>query len=670
MNRENTPWRPVEAAELLWGEDSTPSSRPFDDVYFSSIDALAESRHVFLSGNQLPQRLSLHAGDCFTVCETGFGTGLNFLLTWQAWRNTPGPLPRLHFVSVEKFPLDRIQLTRALSAWPELAELSGLLLDNYPGLLPGQHRLVFDQGRVVLDLWWEDATAAVTDIASHGRGWVDAWYLDGFTPARNELMWQQELFDAMAQASAVGASFATFTAASAVRHGLRDAGFTVTTVPGFGSKRDSLRGTLHNAGKPAKQSRTPWDLPVSSNPDRQQVIVIGAGLAGCHTADALARRGLKVTVLERGHMANAGSGNAQGVLYTRLSRRHSVLTDFSLQSFSYAHRLYSRLLSSGTLDAANIGELCGNFQQSTNSAELAALAPVLATIPELASVLDADQASEITGMQQASGGFWFPGSGWMNPPAVCASLLQSPGIKLIEHCGDIEVRREGANWLALSAGECLAQAPLVVLATGNDSPTMTDELSWLPLRAIRGQTSLIPELPALQALRTALCHVGYIAPARQHKHCIGATFDLTDDSPETRPQDHLRNLQSLAGALPQLGDALAQLDPEQLEGRVGFRCTSPDYLPLVGPVPALDAFLQQFAPLRRNAKQILEQRGVYQPGLYLNTGHGSRGLTSTPIAAELLASQICDEAAPMSRELSRALAPARFLIRNLGRNKL
>jgi tRNA 5-methylaminomethyl-2-thiouridine biosynthesis bifunctional protein len=195
-------------------------------------------------------------------------------------------------------------------------------------------------------------------------------------------------------------------------------------------------------------------------------------------------------------------------------------------------------------------------------------------------------------------------------------------------------------------------------------------LDWLPLQIIRGQTTQLPTTVPYNKLRAALCHEGYIAPARDGIHCIGATFNLQDQEQGLRAEDHRYNLISLARAVPAWRDALSHTDPADLKGRVGFRCASPDYLPMVGPVPDLPAFLRDFGPLRRNARLAITARGEYRPGLYLSTAHGSRGLTSTPLASELLASQICDEPPPLCREIIRALAPARFIIRDLRRNRI
>jgi tRNA 5-methylaminomethyl-2-thiouridine biosynthesis bifunctional protein len=225
------------------------------------------------------------------------------------------------------------------------------------------------------------------------------------------------------------------------------------------------------------------------------------------------------------------------------------------------------------------------------------------------------------------------------------------------------------GWEARADKRTIATAPCAVIATGTGSAAIAS-LDWLPLQAIRGQTTHLPTADMFGELRTGLCHTGYMAPAREGIHCIGATFNLQDEELALRVEDHSSNLVKLAAAVPHWRAALEALDPTRLDGRVGFRCASPDYLPLAGPVPDMPAFLREFAFLRKNARQTIASKGQYIPGLYLSTAHGSRGLTSTPLAAELLASQICGEPAPLDREMSRALAPARFIIRNLSRNRI
>jgi tRNA 5-methylaminomethyl-2-thiouridine biosynthesis bifunctional protein len=669
MKRDNLPWRLLQPASLVWAPE--PHSTTYDDVYFSRDNGRAESEHVFLAGNDLPQRLPQHPLPHFAIGETGFGTGLNFLLTWQAWRAARGQVPDLHYLSFEKHPLHRTDLARALALWPDLEDLAVSLLNAYPGPVPGQHRLLLDEGRVRLDLWFEDAAEALGELASREEALVDAWYLDGFAPDRNRDMWSPDVLWATAALSRPGATIATFTVAGHVRRALEEAGFRVNKVPGYGRKRECLRGTLERTGavRAASDNHPHWDIPATGGQRPRSVIVLGAGLAGCTVAAALARRGMAVAVLEQRKLGGAVGDIDQGIIFTRLSRRHSSLSDFALQSFLFATGFYSDLFASGRLTGPGDGELCGSFQQSDNSEDLAELAEALTGLEDIARVLDARQASDLLGIEQPSAGFWFPRSGWLHPTAVCRALLDHPGIRLEQGCGELTLEAADGQWRALQVDDIVAEADCAVAAPGPGAVTLKP-FTWLPVQTIRGQVTRLPADGRLEGLRAALCHEGYVAPAREGLFCVGATFEVGGVEPMLRDADHRQNLDKLAEAVPSCRSQLEAVDTDALGGAVGFRCASPDYLPMVGPAPDLPAFLKTFAPLRKNARYAAAGRGCYLPGLYLSTAHGSRGLTSAPLAAELLASMICHEPPPLSASLCRALAPARFIIRDLIRNRI
>jgi tRNA 5-methylaminomethyl-2-thiouridine biosynthesis bifunctional protein len=670
MSRNNTPWQALATAEITWTEDGSPCSPAYDDFYYSTVDGVEEANYVFLKGSQIARRLQRHPHATFCVAETGFGTGLNFLLTWKLWREQALPKPRLHFVSFENQPVRSCDIRKALQAWPALSELTQELLDNYPEPIPGQHRLILDDGAVTLDLWWEDAALAMPDLCGRLRESIDVWYLDGFSPNRNPSIWTPCLYQNMAIASRSGASFATFTAAGDVRRGLESAGFEVTKSSGWGLKRECMHGELGAATiQPAQDLKiTPWDINRKQSPRPKTALVIGAGLAGCTVAAALAKRGIAVTIIEAGRIAGGGSGNDQGVLYTRLSKKHSPLVDFSLQSFSFSYRFYKQMLGCGQLADDIDGALCGSFHQNDNTEALAAMAQQLLRVPQLAQVLGADAANQILGIEQEHDGYWYPHSGWMRPSSICHALLQHENITVMENSGPVNLLKQDSIWQAITPAGAIAQSTCAVVATGSAAANMP-ALNWLPVSAIRGQTTNLATSEQTGSLRAVLCHTGYISPARLGNHCIGATFDIADNDTSTRSKDHRYNLDSLAKAVPAWQKLLDAITEDDIEGRVAYRCASPDYLPLIGPVPNHPVFLENYSMLRKNARRAIPHNGEYLAGLYLTTGHGSRGLTSTPLAAEILASTICNEPPPLSRELSRALAPARFIIRDLRRKR-
>lgn len=228
-------------ANLQW-HDQQPYSADYDDVYFSSDNGLAESKYVFIEGNQLTARWQSNVTQSdFTIIETGFGTGLNFCVAAQAWQNA-GKQGKLHFLSIEKHPLSADAIQQALSIWPSLATISKALHAQYKTLTLNQktnNATLSILPNVELTLYFGDVIAQLSQIKTK----ADAWFLDGFSPAKNPAMWQPAVFDAMASLSTKGTTVATFTSAGAVRRGLINAGFNMQKRTGFGKKREMLIGT-------------------------------------------------------------------------------------------------------------------------------------------------------------------------------------------------------------------------------------------------------------------------------------------------------------------------------------------------------------------------------------------------------------------------------------------
>jgi tRNA 5-methylaminomethyl-2-thiouridine biosynthesis bifunctional protein len=552
----------------------------------------------------------------------------------------------------------------------------------------GVHRRWFFHNRICLTLIFDDAIAGFTSLlgSSHPRfidaanPKADAWFLDGFAPAKNPDLWTDELFHLMARFSHPDTTFATFTVARQVRDGLSQAGFSLEKRQGFGRKRDMLCGRFANASPSPNQENPPatrlrnsafeatWPIHLPTIDPRKEAIVIGAGIAGCATAAALHKRGFKVTLIDRhGLPGQEASGNPQGILYPKLSVEDSPLALFGRHALCYSEHFYRAYWQSGLP-----GSQCGVLVLPENAKDLAefpAIAQRYKSAPELVQLVQGEALNNHCGVQLgAATGLFFPSLGWVQPPAVCRWLTQ--GIPVIEGNVAELVRDESADcWQLLDArGGIIASAPAVVIAASANAMTFS-QCQHLPLRRIRGQISAVPQTPASHYLRSVICGAGYLAPAHGGLHTLGATYDIDDTDTTLRPGDHQRNLATLAATDAQLATLLEveNLASEQLPGRAGIRCTTPDYLPIVGPAPDEAAFRQRFADFCRNAKADIPQPGCYLPGLWLNCGHGSRGLTYAPLAAELLAAQIVGEVPPLPRDLTFALNPARFLVRQLKR---
>ncbi|EMC9459885.1 bifunctional tRNA (5-methylaminomethyl-2-thiouridine)(34)-methyltransferase MnmD/FAD-dependent 5-carboxymethylaminomethyl-2-thiouridine(34) oxidoreductase MnmC [Pseudomonas aeruginosa] len=646
-------------AQLDWDENGQPLSRAFGDVYFSRHSGLNETRHVFLATNRLAERFAaLGDGEVLCIGETGFGTGLNFLCAWQLFERVAPAGARLEFVSVEKFPLAAADLRRALALWPELAPWSEALLGQYLAVHPGFQRLAFAGGRVGLTLLLGDALECLPQLDAR----VDAWFLDGFAPAKNPDMWSPVLFAELARLSAPQATLGTFTSAGFVRRGLVEAGFAMQRVPGYGQKREMLSGTYQ--GPPANAGK-PWYARPAPHAGRRAALVVGGGLAGCASAASLAARGWQVTLIERHPgLAREASGNPQGVLYLKLSAHGTPLSRLVLSGFGHTRRLLERLRRGHDWDACGVLQLAFDAKEAQRQAQLAAAFPA-----DMLHGLEREQAERLAGVALPAGGLFYPEAGWVHPPALCQALAATPGITLLSGRA-VRLRREGDDWCAYAGDECLARAPLAILATAADIRDFPPAAE-LPLKRIRGQVTRLPATPQSRALRTVVCAEGYVAPPRGDEHTLGASFDFKSEDLAPTLAEHQGNLELLREISPDLLQRLGadDLPLERLEGRAAFRCTSPDYLPLVGPLAERAAFDEVYAVLARDARQVPERACPWLPGLYLNSGHGSRGLISAPLSGELLAAWICGEPLPLPRAVAEACHPNRFLLRDLVRGQ-
>ena len=615
---------PSSSGPLLEWEDGRPVSRLYRDVYFSRSGGLAEVEHVFLAGNRLAQRFAaLAPGRALVVGELGFGTGLSFLGAWRLFERSAPPHARLHFVSTELHPLPPADLARALSTWPELAPWREGLLRQYAALSHGWQRFRFDGGRVALTLMVGDARATLP--ALDGR--VDAWFLDGFSPAKNPAMWEPALFAALARRSRPGATFATYSCAGAVRSALTQAGFRVRKTTGFGAKREMLCGELAIAAEPAPRE------------PQRRAVVVGGGLAGCAVAGSLSQRGWEVTLLEReANLAAGASGNPQGVLYARLSAHDTPLSRLVLAGYQYSLRLLRERLACDGEHWSDCPVLQLAFDDKEALRQRALLQ--LGWPPGLLHGVDRSQASALAGTTLERGALVFPAGGWVHPPALCAALATHPRIAVRTGQDAVRIERAGEHWRVWQGSTLAGEAPVVVIAAAGAS-TRFEQTAHLPLRMNRGQLTLLPATAASAGLRAVLCGQGYVAPARLGIHTAGATFTrdrLDAGAGQPSAQDNAENLSMLAQLAPAFHAAVEahRLDAVRLVGRAALRCGSPDYLPLVGPV-----------------HEAL-------PGLLASVAHGSRGLISAPLAGEVIAAAVEDEPAPLPAGLMQALLPSRF----------
>lgn len=627
---------PIVPAELHTSPEGLPFSREFDDIYHPHAGAFEQARHVFLGGNGLPERW--RERDRFVVLETGFGLGNNFLATWEAWRADPQRSQRLVFVSIEKHPLRRTDLQAAHARSPAPA-LAAQLVSAWPPLSFNLHRLLFEGGQLELLLALGDAERWLPELVLQ----ADAFFLDGFAPAKNPQMWQPRVFKALARLAAPEATAATWTAASAVRQGLASAGFEVRKAPGQGGKRDITLARYAPAF-------TPRHAPARSQPraDEHRALVIGAGLAGAAVAQALQRQQWSVTVLDRAdRAASAASGNPAGLFHGVVNPQDGHHARFNRAAALSAQHHIATLLQ----HQPDAGRLTGLLRLETTLPDAGAMRAVLTRLglpDDYVSALAADEAAQRSGLPLRHPAWHYPGGGWVRPAAYARWMLQGVDCRLGHGVDRLE--RDGAHWVALdAAGRLLGRAPVVVLANAGDALRLLGLPGW-PVEPVRGQLSLLPAAASAPP-HLPVAGAGYLLPPVDGRWVFGATHQAGDQDLSLRPHDDAQNLAQLQTLL---GHSSA-INSAGLEARAGLRWVARDRLPLIGAVPDRQA----------SATRPLDQaRWVpRQPGLFVCTALASRGITWCALGGEVLASLITGSPVPLEASLLDAIDPTRFLVR-------
>ena len=665
----------ITPAKIGWQTDDTgnqvPVSGEFGDVYFSHADGLAESRHVFLAHNQLPERLAnLADKQCFTVAELGFGTGLNFLATWQLWRELRAKKPhlaspRLHFITTEKYPIPLNDLTQILALWaqraPELAKLIEQLLANYPSLIAGCHRLNFIDDNIMLDIWLGDAGDSLASLDTETaikRPYVDAWFLDGFAPSCNETLWAESIFTQMQRLSRPSTTAATYSCAGIVKRGLQTHGFEINKVKGFGRKREMLTAVMaDNANSLALNDDNNFSVlpnPFSHIPSH--TVVIGAGVAGLLTAWTLANRGMTVTIIDKVAPLAGASGNPRALLAPNMTPIHHVYEHLHSIGYLYSGRLYRYFNQQAELQQTPL------ILEQTGTLDLLIKTNIgtaqIADYPnEMATTITTAEARQLSGLKakDLADNLYLPQSGLVNPQALKTVILKHPNINyqqlsvtdIKETADKVMVtgdKESGGNNNQSSITIC---ADNVVICAAYESHQLDKRI--VECRTIRGQLSWftptaeqVAGLPKLPLKYSGYCapFIGQIGDAEvnnisdhQPQFLLGASFVDADASIDIRGEENQQNYDKLLEDIPELSNVLPD-DTSAWQARAGVRTQTIDYHPLVG----------RLAQSRR---------------IWTLSAMGAKGYALAPICAEALADMMLGCFAPLSAVTLARLSPNR-----------
>ena len=622
----------IAAPDIYW-EDGHLKSRAFDDVYSSRADALAESRYVFLEQSGFSEAAA-KLNSC-VIGETGFGTGLNFLAAWQAWRAVSSGT--LHFISVEKYPLATTDIQKALSCWPELSELTDCLIAQYPIRRAGVYRLYFDEGRVQLTLCFGDVEDCLKEFTSP----VDFWFLDGFAPRQNESMWSASVIKDIARLSHAGTGLSTFTAVGVVRRQLQDCGFQMRKVPGFANKREMLAGTF-NVDAGASLLHPCYRLPREQKAIKH-IAIIGAGLAGTSCAFVANQRGISCDIYDAGGIAQAASGNALGIAGPCLSADNEAFAQYYFAAWQQALRTW-------TLDARfdGIVHKSGTKHYLRSEADQTRAQRLI------------DQCCQVDAWAQLKADksiLEIPDVLLVSPAALCHRYIALSNAQVIQQSVQ-EIQQQASGMWSVHTAESAQEYDAIIIANAQAALQFSC-CHHLSLQSVRGQ--LLEFSQSISDDARIQQDDLYLTPFHNGKQVLGATFQRDDPDPNVRLADQEELMQEARQIFS------VNLANSSVSGRVSFRSCGPDRLPVVGPVIDAGDFMQRFADLRHGRQWQVYDDARYLPGLLLSVGHGSRGITGSLLAAHINCACLLGEPLPIAAKTWQGIASQRFCYRQLRR---
>lgn len=634
-------YTPITAPDVGFDADGNFRSHSYGDVYHSTAGALGQAEHVFVRGNGLPERW--RGRPSFTVCETGFGVGLNFLALWRAWRHDAARPARLHMLSIEAHPFSRdafAQVLRRVAPEP-LQKLAQQLISQWPACLPGLHRLEFEGGAVTLTLAFGQAAT----VAPRLRASVDAYFFDGFDPKRNPDAWEPALLCELARLAAPDATLATWASSGAVRGALRAAGFDVKRQPGYAGKWHMTVGVraAHVTAQPArsgsKASLCDHAWSQARDADRSgngEVIVIGGGLAGAGIAQAMALRGRSVVVIDPAGLTTDRShaGHVAAALTPVIARDDNARARLSRAGSSRAIARWAGLPT----PAAPVR--CGTVQLERDAGRMASLDESLQQLQfpaDWVRRVDRQEASLLAGMPVARDGVFFADGLLVQPAALIPALLTTPGVRYVTAHAAALVR-DGDSWQVRGAHDHLiAQAATVIIANAFGAQALLRQsglLEPLPrlaqMHRLAGQVCMLPAQALSGGPRCIVGGEGYLLPAVGGACVAGSTYEHGAPISEISAAGQQTILDKMSGLLHDVAPPPGI--PGAMPGWAGWRAVLPGRLPAIGPL-------------------------LHAPGVWLSTGYASRGLSWSALSGDIIASALCAEPLPLEADLLATIAP-------------
>lgn len=613
-------YEPLVPAQPVLNQHGVATHPEYGDVYHSLSGAMGQADYVFLAGNDLPNRWRGRAQ--FTICETGFGLGNNFLTTWYRWQQDPERSRTLHFVSFEAHPLTQQDLQAQLErSDPQLQPFARQLIQKWPALLPGVHRLEFAHGAVSLTLVFGriEHTAAQVELCA------DAFFLDGFSPRLNPAMWTPAVWSQLVRMAAQGATLATWCTASAVRRDLQNAGFILQKRPGYAFKREMLTGQLRSHLGQRERKQPP-----------QTVAVIGAGIVGASLAYALAQRQIQVHVYDpvmgRGtsglDLGGRHAGHDAVAMVPMIARADPPRARLSRLGIALARQRWRPWLGDAWF--------CGSAITAAKNVEEAEFFNT--TVQRLAfdpNWVRWHEAKEpvIGGVSLPYGGLLFTEAYTVRPAELIRHLLAAAPITAIA-AEVVEIQATAQGWQLFTATEKSVEYEAVIVANAGGAQRLLK--TWVDKHqyprfwqagTVQGQVGSYPASCSSWPYTGIMNGPGYILNDRQGQIVLGSTYDREDSS---HIWSHARQATIEARLRPFLSTHMPTV--QATSGWVGERLAMRDHRPVIDVVHA------------------------HAHGLWIATAMGSHGFSWASVAAEQIAAQLCQEPPVLTLDLKRSVA--------------
>jgi len=605
----------------------------FDDVFHSIDGKLEEAHFVFIKGNNLLERWEISPKD-FTIAELGFGFGISFLVSALEWIKIKNKDCTLNYVGIDGFPISHSDLKKLYDSTEIISKLNNnekkfleCFLEKYPLLIKGTHRIDLSDFGIQLTLIFDEIDTALKS----NNFFADAWFLDGFSPSKNKEMWSKEIFKEINKKSLTNTTFSTYSVSRQVKDNVEDTNFSYKKIEGFGSKNKMLCGKF-------------IENKFHNYPKFKSVAIIGGGLAGLAQAYALRDKDIKITLFEeKNSLGEGASGNKSAVIMPLISSIMDPLSIFYVSGYLHTIRVLDFINKNFPLNSYN----------SSGSLRLTSVkkwATVAARFEELGldkigEVLTAIEINKRFNLIQNNDGIYFTNGGSAEPKEIIESIKNNytPNTKYVFGTKILNIINEQNKYILSKSDNSTETFDSVIIANAYSCADLNIS-SWIPIEKIKGQLFAIKKTS--KKITFPICYNGYAIPLMNGEDIlIGATYEHNNHE-EIFNQDICLDLINRFEA--NTGEKKSD-DLKIIDGKVCFRTTSPDRLPVIGP--------------------LLDSNGNLQDGIFLNVGHGSRGMVSCFLAGEIIANLMTNSPLAISNSVLESISPARFRNRSLKRNQ-